>query len=339
MKKLLFADFLFALLLLMTAEIGVRLFLPQDVAGRFSYGYDQDSGFVEAGDGMVHLVRAGGRRFLPQTFSRQRPADTCRIMVIGDSVPRGSGLKAAYPYRLQELLRSQGIRAEVINLAVAGFGVRRSQLVLRKVLDYEPGLIILHLNDSNEYEDEREYRRSQDFQGWHPRHWLMKVFIFARGYEIKTEKVLWRLLPDKIRLQNAINDADAEVLASLDQAKQDLWQQRVRRTAKETVALAQDKGVPVVLVTQADREAGPAGQDRVVDHDLDALGHSLAGPGVYVLSMKELFADLTPVRAYFADSAHLTAAGHEVLAQALADLVSQKAAGRGQRAESDSRRQ
>ena len=46
-------------------------------------------------------------------------------------------------------------------------------------------------------------RRSQDFQGWHPRHWLMKIFILARAYEIKTEKVLWRLLPEKIRLQNA----------------------------------------------------------------------------------------------------------------------------------------
>jgi hypothetical protein len=59
MKKYIFADFLFALLLLLAAEAGVRIFLPHDVSGRFSYGYDQDSGFVESGDGQVHLVRAG----------------------------------------------------------------------------------------------------------------------------------------------------------------------------------------------------------------------------------------------------------------------------------------
>jgi hypothetical protein len=175
MKKLLFADFLLALVLLLGAEVGVRLLLPHDVSGRFSYGFDRDSGFVESGNGTVSLVRAGGRRFHPQTFSRQRPADTRRIMVIGDSVPRGSSLKTAYPYLLQEHLRSQGISAEVINLAIAGFGARRSQLVVRKVLEYDPSLVILHLNDSNEYEDEREYRRSQDFKGWHPRHWLMKA--------------------------------------------------------------------------------------------------------------------------------------------------------------------
>jgi hypothetical protein len=331
MKKPLFADFLLALMLLLTAEVGVRLFLPQDISGRFSYGFDQDAGYVESGEGKVHLVRAGGRRFRPQTFSRKRPADTIRIMVIGDSVPRGPSLKAAYAYRLQETLRSQGIKTEVINLAIAGFGVRRSQLVLKKVLQYDPSLIILHLNDSNEYEDEREYRRSLEFKSWHPRHWLMKIFILARAYEIKTEKVLWRLLPDKIRLQNAVNDADAEVRASLDQAKQDLWKQRVWQTTTETVALARGKGVPVVLVSQADLEAEAAGQGRVVDHDLDVLGRSLEGPGVYGLSMKQLFSDLTPNRSYFADSSHLTPAGHEVMARALADLISRWVVEKGER--------
>jgi hypothetical protein len=48
---------------------------------------------------------------------------------------------------------------------------------MRKILQYDPSLIILHLNDSNEYEDERECR-SRDFKGWHPRHWLMKSFIY-----------------------------------------------------------------------------------------------------------------------------------------------------------------
>ena len=319
MKKFLLADFLFALVLLLAAEIGVRVFLPHDVSGRFSYGYDRDSGFVETNDGRVHLVRAGGRRFYPQTFELRCPADTFRVMVIGDSVPRGPSLKQAYAYQLQEVLRDRGIKAEVINLAVPGFGVRRTQLVMRKILQYDPSLIILHLNDSNEYEDEREYRRSQDFKGWHPRHWLMKSFILARAYEIKTEKVLWRLLPDKIRCQNAVNDADAEVQACLDQGKQELWKKLVWEKTDETVALAREKGIPLVLLTQGDFDNG-----RITDHDLDVLGRSLEGPGIFLVSMKELFSHLEPLKDYFADSSHLTPAGHRVLTQALTDLIHQR---------------
>jgi hypothetical protein len=324
MKKLWCADFLLALLLLLGAEIGVRLFLPHDVSGRFSYGYDQDSGFVEKADGTVHLVRAGGRRFYPQTFRRRRPADTYRIMVIGDSVPRGPNLKAAYPGRLQEVLAARGIRAEVINLALPGFGVRRSQLVLRQVLAYDPSLIILHLNDSNEYEDEREFRRSQDFQGWHPRHWLMKVFIFARAYEMKTEKVMWRLLPDTIRQQGAVNDADAEVRASLDQAQRARWRERVWETTGETVALAREKGIPVILLTQGAWALGKAGKGELDDHGLDELGNSLEKPGIWLISMKQVFGGLEPAEAYFADSAHLSPAGHGFMAERLADLISQQ---------------
>ena len=323
MKKYLFADFLFAVLLLLVVELGVRVFLPHDVSGRFSYGYDLDAGFVESKEGSVDLVRSGGRRFHPQRFSLRKSPDTLRIMVLGDSVPRGPSLQAAYPFQLQETLKSRGIKAEVINLAIAGFGVRRNQLILRKILQYDPNLIILHVNDSNEYEDEREFRRSQDFEGWHPRHWLMKSFIFARAYEIKTEKLLWRLLPDKIRLQNAVNDADAEIQASLDQAKQDVWKKRVWEKTKETVELAREKGIPVILVTQGVLEAG---QDRVDDHELDKLGRSLEGPGVSLVSMTELFSPLQPVKTYFADSSHLTPAGHRIMAATLADLISRRPA-------------
>ena len=315
-----FADFLLTLCLLLLAELTVRLFLPHDVSGRFSYGYDRESGVVESGE-VIQLVRAGGRRFHPQSFSRQRPPDTLRLMVIGDSVPRGPNLRAAYPAQLQKILADSGINAEVINLAVPGFGARRCRLVVEKILQYEPSLIILHLNDSNEYEDEREYRRSQEFQGWHPRHWLMHSFILARAYEIKTEKLQWRLLPEKIRQQQMLNDADAELAASLDEAQQRQWRQRLWQTTRETVALIQARSIPVILVIQASRQPGDHDPESLDDHGLEALGQSLQGPGVQVVSMRQVFAGLNPLTPYFADSAHLTPAGHQRLAAALAAMI------------------
>jgi hypothetical protein len=89
----------------------------------------------------------------------------------------------------------------------------------------------------------------------------------------------------------------------------------------ETVALAREKGIPLVLLTQGDFDAG-----RITDHDLDVLGRSLEGPGIFLVSMKELFSHLERLKDYFADSAHLTPAGHRVLTQALTDLIHQRLA-------------
>ncbi|HAY23018.1 MAG TPA: hypothetical protein DCY27_12840 [Desulfobacterales bacterium] len=326
MRNLVSAAFLLALGLLLAAEAGVRLFLPHGVSGRFSYGYDLQAGFVEQGNGQVKLVRAGGRRFYPQTFSYQRPPDCWRILVIGDSVPRGPNLTASYAGRLQEELSLRNIRSEVINMAIPGYGARRCQLVLRQGLKYEPNLIILHLNDSNEFEDEREYRRSLEFRGWHVKHWPMKVFIFARAYEIKTEKILWRLIPEKIRLQSAVNDADAEVRASQDQQQQRLWGDRVREVTKATVEMARNRDVPLILVTQGTIAQNNGATWNIDDGGLDELARSLVGPGVYLLSMKQVFSRLTGIQSYFSDGAHLTRKGHEVMAQALADLISSRLA-------------
>ncbi len=108
-------------LLLVLAEVGARIFFAQDISGRFAYGYDPQAGFDEKRDGTVKLFRAGGRRFHPQSFKRHRPPDTYRIMVVGDSVPRGPSFKEAYPWVLGEELQRQGrLRVESLNLALPG---------------------------------------------------------------------------------------------------------------------------------------------------------------------------------------------------------------------------
>jgi len=161
--------FLLFLGVLLAAELIARVFFAQTLSGRFDYGYAPRAGFVEHADGRVDLVRAGGRRFFPQSFTMHRPADTFRIMVIGDSVPRGKNVASSYAGQLGTLLNDSGIRTESLNLCVPGFGARRKQLVLEQALKYEPSLIILHVNGSNEFEDEREWKRHEEFQSNHPR--------------------------------------------------------------------------------------------------------------------------------------------------------------------------
>ena len=320
--------FLLAVAIFAVSELGARVFFAQSVYGRFEYGYHPTAGFEEASDGSVRLLSAGGRRFRPQTFPRQRPPGTFRIMVVGDSVPRGGSLEGAYPAQLAAELAARGIRAEGLNLAVAGYGAHRLQIVLKKALDYQPSLVILHLNDSNEYEDEREFKRAEAFRGWHPQNWPMKSFIVRRLYEAKTEQLFWRWLPLPIRMQQMANDADAEIAASVTPEKRREWQERVRRYTTESVALARGRGVPILLVTQVRLEPKQAGPAVLDAGELDQLAASLAGEGMYFLSMKQVFERLD-CEALFADGAHLRREGHRILARAIADLLLAKGLVRG----------
>jgi hypothetical protein len=317
MKRLITPACLVVVCLLVMAEVGARVFFARDISGRFDYGYNPQAGFNERADGTVELFRAGGRRFHPQTFKRHRPPGTFRIFVVGDSVPRGPCFKAAYPRLLGEELRRHGVAAESINLAVPGYGPRRCQVVLKKILEYEPSLVVLHLNDTNKWEDEREWRRSQEFQGWHPRHWLMKVFIFRRLYEAKLEKVFWPLVPEAIRLKYAANDADAQVAAGQDPREIAARIRLAEETAVENVALLRQRHIPLILVTQCRLEKDPRQGLCLSDHGLDTLGEHLVGAGVYHISMKEVFSkmDFRPQFANF--SGHLHQEGHQVLAQAI----------------------
>lgn len=316
MKKFVTPAFLMVVVLLVLAEISARLFFAQDISGRFAYGYDPQAGFAENRDGTVHLFRAGGRRFHPQTFARQRPPDTYRIFVIGDSVPRGPSFQAAYPWQLGQDLRQHHLQAECINLALPGYGPRRCQVVLQKALEFEPSLVIIHVNDTNKYEDEREWRRSQEFKSWHPRHWLMKVFIFRRLYEAKQEKLFWPLVPDKVRLKGAARDPDAEIAASLDPVEVAARIRLAKDKLMENVALVRRLHIPLLLISQCRLEREPGQLPRLVDHGLDAMCEALTGPGVYHLSMRQVF-NRPDFAAYFSDSGHLKAAGHQLLAQAI----------------------
>lgn len=329
MKRVLTPACLVVLCLLVLAEAGARCFFAKDISGRFDYGYNPQAGFDEHKNGTVELFRAGGRRFYPQSFLRQRPPGMFRIFTVGDSVPRGPSLHGAYPWLVGRELRQHNIQAESINLAVPGYGARRCRIVLTKALEYNPSLVILHFDDYNKWEDEREWRRSQEFNGWHPRHWLMKVFIFRRLYEAKLEKVFWPLVPEEIRLNYALNDADAQVAAGTDPKEVAARIKLAYDTAVKNVAMVRAQGIPVILVTQCRLEQDEQRHLYLTDHGLDALGQSLAGPGVYHISMKDVLSgkDIKQIFANF--SGHLHKDGHQLLAQAIFEKIEQERAALG----------
>jgi hypothetical protein len=319
MRRAFTKSFLLVLAILVVVEIAMRAFWSRGLSGRFDYGYHPTAGFVEKSGGMLDLVRAGGRRFHPQRYAQQKPAGTFRIMVVGDSVPSGPSLAEAYSTRVAEFVSARCIPAEGWNLCLPGYGAHRCHVVLEQALNYQPSLIIRHVNNSNEYEDEREWRRSQDFQGWHPKNLLMKSLLVRRLHEMKTEGVFWSLLPEKIRAQQGVNDAGAKIAAMADEKKIGEWQERVRNFLREDLDLCRQAGVPVLLVTQV-RMRGTGKSATLDDSGLDDLARSFVGPGVNVLTMKEVLSatDFAPL---FIDTAHLNGRGHEILAREITGKI------------------
>ena len=153
--------FLAVLVTLVIMELLIRFTMVDFFSGRYQYGFDEQSGFFDNSNGTVQFVRAGGRRFYEQSMERTKPANTFRIITVGDSIARGASLSEAYPALLGEQLRARGYRVESINLAVPGFGARRQQIVLRRALSYSPDLIIFHFGMSNEFEDDRDWGRAK----------------------------------------------------------------------------------------------------------------------------------------------------------------------------------
>ena len=319
MRRAFTKSFLLGVALLVLGELAMRTFYSRGLSGRFDYGYHPTAGFQENADGSLDLIRAGGRKFLPQQYAQRKPDGLFRTMVVGDSVPRGPSIAEAYPAKLAELLRQRGISAECWNLCLPGYGAQRCHIVLQKALDYRPNLVIRHVNNSNEYEDEREWLRSQDIKGWKPGNTLMHSALIRRLHEMKTEEIFWKLLPEKIRAQQGVNDAAAKITAMTDAKQIRAWQERVKTFLADDVAACRKAGVPMLLVTQV-RMRG-SGRGAVLDDNrLDELARSFASPDVAVLSMKDTLSplDFAPL---FMDTAHLKQEGHQVLARAILEAI------------------
>lgn len=309
--------FLFAAALLLGLEVTARLVFDDTFVGRFDYGYHPTAGFVELAD-RVELRRTGGRRFWPQSFALPKPGGRYRIFTVGDSVARGKSAEQAYPHLLGELLRARGHDVDSLNLSVPGYGVRRRLVVLEQALKYQPDLIILHLNHSNEYEDERDWRRAQEAKSWHPSQWLRKSYIIARLDEAKTERLFWKL-PPEIRATREVRDHDAELAAAQHGEQGKVWEQFFRAKTLETVRLLQARGVPVLLLSKGKLDAT---RKQLDDFGQDAFVASLAGPGVYGASTRQVFARLPDPDPYFSgDGIHWRPEGHRLMAEALAPVV------------------
>ncbi len=141
------------LYVLCLGELFVRAFVAEPIVPRFVTGADYGVRTNIAGARYRHYTkdvnveyRINGAGFRADTeYSQKKPADTCRILMFGDSFMMGYevDIENSIPYALQEMLLAAGKQCEVINMAVSGFGTAEMLLALEKNgLAYEPDAVV-----------------------------------------------------------------------------------------------------------------------------------------------------------------------------------------------------
>jgi len=140
-------------LLLVAAELGLR------VAGK---GYDPDF-FVEVQDGASGRMTGNHRfawRFFPRmlarepvlfTFSKDKPQNTFRVFVIGESAAAGVPAVAYGFGRMLEAAWNQrhpGRPLEVINASSVAFNSHVALPICREIRDYQPDAVIVYLGNT-----------------------------------------------------------------------------------------------------------------------------------------------------------------------------------------------
>jgi hypothetical protein len=150
---------------LIIAEFTVRIFLSDKIIKKTQfipseykelvYEYAPAKEFFSPVHKTTISINTSGYR--DKEFSIDKPADTTRIICLGDSATFGSKIKdlsQTYPKQLETLLNINGKQYEVFNMGVEGYNTHHEVAALQyKGLQYNPDIAILTLNFGDDGHD------------------------------------------------------------------------------------------------------------------------------------------------------------------------------------------
>ena len=227
----------------------------------------------------------------------ERQPGTRRVMMLGDSVTLGYGLRPeqAYPQVLQDLLDARGPPAEVFNVAFSGWSTRQERIAYERIgRRYRPDDVVVAvcLNDIPEIHNNLA-RPPHLLQALHARSALVRRLVGAQRREIHDVEELFTA-PES----PSVRDAFARFFEEL------------RQLRGEVEADGGRFGLAVLpFRVQLDTPGTPSVQERIAAF--------CAGQGIPFL---DLLPDLRPLgEGAFLDYDHLSAAGARRVAEAIAD--------------------
>ncbi|MDT8391021.1 MAG: SGNH/GDSL hydrolase family protein [Lentisphaeria bacterium] len=217
--------------------------------GRITFRYDSNPrGYFDANDEVHHDVNPTGFRgpaFTP------KPADTFRMVFLGDSFTFGEGVHNhdTYPEVAARLLRKDGRRTESCNLGVGGYNTTQAANVLKLFgFDLDPDVVILGytLNDAEPPLFQVDPKTGQ------PVRRAREARIEAEGapqkppdsplYRLRLARMVWQF-----RRQRHLTKQTIDYYQSMH-APDNPGRIESERALREIISQCRERGIPCVVV-------------------------------------------------------------------------------------------
>jgi len=293
-------------------------------------------------------IAINSRGLRDREMAPAKPPGTVRMLVVGDSFTYGSGVAAAdtYPKRLERLLAERaGVRVEVINAGVSGYGTVHEAAFLRaEGWGYEPDVLVLQMFPQNDLDDNLEPFSREVVDGTlrarpsRPEAVAplrrVQAFVRARSHAYRLLGDRYHLLRIRLGLEQSHTAALGVYVRRPPERVTAGWE-ATRAQLTDIVEMGRRRGRPVVVVhapalatVDADSAAAFARFYRVDQGELDwdrpgrTLGTLCAALGVPYLDLTERFRATGRSRdLYYAHNVHLNAAGHDQVSRWLFEAL------------------
>ncbi len=330
------------------AELALRLWNPPLAQPRLvqihrpSPTYDWELIPDSAGvGGLGETIRINAHGMRDRELSREKPAGGWRVAVLGDSFTFGMSvdLEDTYGKRLENLLRSRVTTTEVLNFGVIGYGLWQFRIQLeQQVMPWEPDVVVLGLFlDDIVQSIPPSQQGKPGWTGHNP---------FARNarkqasafYLVNTLRNLEKLLETRYRYRRGHG-----YLEGIDKRKQELARERSQHAYSKAQygtlpgayylrfsegleamgdwAAAQGIALLVAYIPDASQLGEP--QRQHINRFLARETRRLGIPFVDVTPRIEAYPDARELYLFPLD-AHTSPRGHEMIAQALFELLSRE---------------
>ena len=347
---LLISSILFSLVIL---EVGVRLLLPPpdqikmkvfdaEIGKTLRPGYEGSHVGVE--------VKFNSHGLRSPEIPLEKPDDTYRILVLGDSWTFGVGVPQdkTYPAQLELLLREQNPdrKIEVINAGVSGYETYNEAVYFgRSGHKFEPDLVIIGFYPVNDLHDKKsKYERHARERAAHPTWYFIRTFpkTHLRSYQyygylrsdLKRSYRTWR--QGRIDFNAGPEELDNSYDVEWTLLYRDDFQGWI--TAKESLAsiveIADKTNCPVVLAVFPDLRELKHYRTSLQGRFYPKLEKTAVGLGIKVLDMAPSLYPYEGKEGQIAlgdtkGSTHPNIRGHRLLAEYLAQHLDEMAVSGG----------
>lgn len=289
-----------------TTEISARIFIkshlpmhrPHPIFLWELYPGFQGKGETDWGPCRIRINSYG---FRGDEITKKKPAETYRIMVLGDSAAFGYGVDQGeeFPARLQMLLseKYQGKSIQVLNAAVMGYTTYSSRAYFReKGIRFDPDLVILAQNNDGERDQEEDKIRAPS-PAVRP--------LYASEVYLVIRKIIQCSEADRFPLKKNLKKrvAPEDLRANLD----------------AILGLCKEKGIKAIVVSMPRRSAE---EESLQSYRKIMKEETLKFDGIFV----DMIEQWSGGEGWFPmmDEMHPAAQGHVLIARELAEVISQQ---------------